>query len=56
MFRFKHFNAKKRHVVPLGLPLEQFTPLTCTSAGVRQIFDLPPTGRLLGILGYFDEG
>ena len=40
----------------LSLPLEQFTPLTRTSADARQVLDLPPTGRLLGILGRFDEG
>ena len=42
--------------MPLGLPLEQFMPLTRTSADTRQVLDLPPTGRLLGILGRFDEG
>ena len=42
--------------MPRGLLLEQFTPLARTSADARQVLDLPPTGRLLGILGRFDEG
>ena len=40
----------------LSLPRKQFTPLTRTCADARQVLDLPPTGRLLGILSHFDEG
>ena len=54
--RLTHFDTRKLHVVPLGLPLEQFAPPTRTPAEARQALDLPPTGRLLGILGRFDEG
>jgi glycosyltransferase involved in cell wall biosynthesis len=50
------FDMAKLHVVPLGLPLEQFAPPTRTTAEAREILDLPRTGRLLGILGRFDDG
>ena len=54
--RLTHFAAAKLHVVPLGLPLEQFAPLTRTATEARQELGLPLQGRLLGILGRFDEG
>ena len=46
----------KLHVIPLGLPLEQFAPRTRTPAEARQELSLPHTGRLLGILGRLDDG
>lgn len=50
------FDMAKLHVVPLGLPLEQFAPPTHTAAEAREVLGLPATGHLLGILGRFDEG
>ncbi|WP_201986989.1 glycosyltransferase family 4 protein [Hymenobacter rubidus] len=50
------FDMAKLHVVPLGLPLEQFAPRTRTTAQAREELELPATGRLLGILGRWDEG
>ncbi|MFD2720357.1 glycosyltransferase family 4 protein [Hymenobacter monticola] len=54
--RHTHFNTQKLHVVPLGLPLEQFAPPTRTRTQARQELDLPREGTLLGILGRFDAG
>ena len=54
--RLTHFDPNKLHVVPLGLPLEQFAPPTRTRAQARQELSLPPEGPLLGILGRFDAG
>ncbi|WP_210521118.1 glycosyltransferase family 4 protein [Hymenobacter terricola] len=50
------FDMAKLHVVPLGLPLEQFAPPTHTAAEARHELDLPQNVRLLGILGRFDDG
>jgi len=54
--RLTHFAPRRLHVVPLGLPLEQFAPPTRTAAKARQELNLPLPGRLLGILGRFDDG
>lgn len=54
--RQTHFDPRRLHVVPLGLPLEQFAPPTRTAAQARQELNLPLPGRLLGILGRFDDG
>jgi D-inositol-3-phosphate glycosyltransferase len=54
--RLTRFDVRKLHVVPLGLPLEQFAPPTRTPAEARHELGLPPTGRLLGILGRLDAG
>ena len=54
--RLTHFDTKKLHIVPLGLPLEQFAAAPRPPAEARHALDLPRTGRLLGILGRFDEG
>ncbi|MBF9140737.1 glycosyltransferase family 4 protein [Hymenobacter properus] len=54
--RRTHFDPAKLHVVPLGLPLEQFAPATRTRAQARQELDLPLEQPLLGILGRFDAG
>ena len=51
-----HFDTARLHVVPLGLPLEQFAPPTHTSAEARHALDLPQGVRLLGILGRLDDG
>lgn len=40
----------------LAMSLEQFAPLTRTATEARQELGLPLQGRLLGILGRFDEG
>ncbi|GAC1376329.1 MAG: hypothetical protein NVSMB30_21510 [Hymenobacter sp.] len=56
VMRLTHFAACKVHVVPLGLPLEQFASHTRTPAEARRELGLPPTGRLLGILGRLDDG
>lgn len=54
--RFTHFDTRRLHVVPLGLPLEQFARPTHTKAEARHELDLPGHGRLLGVLGRFDDG
>ncbi|MBD2722416.1 glycosyltransferase family 4 protein [Hymenobacter armeniacus] len=54
--RRTRLDARKLHVVPLGLPLEQFAPHRRTAAEARQELGLPLEGRLLGILGRFDAG
>lgn len=54
--RQTHFDTRRLHVVPLGLPLEQFAPPGRTRAQARQELDLPREGRLLGVLGRFDDG
>ncbi|HEX8658667.1 MAG TPA: glycosyltransferase family 4 protein [Hymenobacter sp.] len=54
--RFTHFDTRRLHVVPLGLPLEQFAQPTYTPAEARRELNLPEHGRLLGILGRFDDG
>jgi glycosyltransferase involved in cell wall biosynthesis len=54
--RHTHFDPVKLHVVPLGLPLEQFAPATRTRAQARQELDLPTEQPLLGILGRLDAG
>ena len=54
--RLTHFDATRLHVVPLGLPIEQFAPATRTAARARRELALPATGRLLGILGRLDDG
>ncbi|WP_082116008.1 glycosyltransferase family 4 protein [Hymenobacter terrenus] len=54
--RLTHFDVSRLHVVPLGLPLEQFTSPTHTATEARQELDLPLHSRLLGILGRFDDG
>jgi glycosyltransferase involved in cell wall biosynthesis len=54
--RLTRFDARKLHVVPLGLPLEQFAPATRTAAQARQELGLPLNGPLLGILGRLDAG
>jgi glycosyltransferase involved in cell wall biosynthesis len=54
--RLTRFDTKRLHIVPLGLPLEQFAPPARTTAQARKELDLPEHGRLLGILGRFDAG
>ncbi|MBF9223076.1 glycosyltransferase family 4 protein [Hymenobacter ruricola] len=54
--RHTRFEARKLHVVPLGLPLEQFAPHTRTAAEARHELGLPLEGPLLGILGRLDAG
>jgi D-inositol-3-phosphate glycosyltransferase len=54
--RLTNFDARKLHVVPLGLPLEQFAPATRTRPEARQELGLPLEGPLLGILGRLDAG
>ncbi|GAA3923180.1 glycosyltransferase [Hymenobacter algoricola] len=44
------------HVVPLGLPIEQFAPGAGSKAAARQALELPAQGPLLGILGRLDDG
>jgi D-inositol-3-phosphate glycosyltransferase len=51
-----HFDTAKLHVVPLGLPLEQFAPPTHTPAQARHELGLPLDVPLLGILGRIDDG
>ena len=50
------FDTARLHVVPLGLPLEQFAPPTHTPAEARHELNLPQAVRLLGILGRIDDG
>ena len=54
--RRTRLDPAKLHVVPLGLPLEQFAPPTHTPAQARQELGLPQNVRLLGILGRLDDG
>ncbi|MDB5269332.1 MAG: hypothetical protein JWP58_2372 [Hymenobacter sp.] len=54
--RLTRFDVAKLHLVPLGLPLEQFAPPTHTPYEARQELGLPQDVRLLGILGRFDAG
>lgn len=52
--RLTRLDMRKVHVVPLGLPLEQFASATHPPAAARHELGLPPTGPLLGILGRLD--
>ncbi|MDB5235058.1 MAG: hypothetical protein JWR44_2051 [Hymenobacter sp.] len=54
--RLTRLDPAKLHVVPLGLPLEQFASPTRTRAQARQELGLPAAGRLMGILGRIDDG
>ena len=54
--RLTRFAPERLHVVPLGLPIEHFASPTRTAAQARHELALPATGRLLGILGRFDDG
>ena len=54
--RQTRFDTRRLHVVPLGLPLEQFAPPGRTRAQARQELGLPAAGHLLGVLGRFDGG
>lgn len=56
VLRWTHFDKRRLHVVPLGLPMEQFAPPARTQSQARKELDLPPHGQLLGILGRFDKG
>ncbi|MCB2377522.1 glycosyltransferase family 4 protein [Hymenobacter sp. BT635] len=50
------YAPERVHVVPLGLPVEQFAGAALTPAEARRALSLPPTGPLLGILGRLDPG
>ncbi|WP_125921674.1 glycosyltransferase [Hymenobacter lapidarius] len=56
VLRSTHLEARRLHVVPLGLPVEQFAPPARTRSQARQELTLPAQGLLLGILGRFDRG
>ncbi|RYU82199.1 glycosyltransferase family 4 protein [Hymenobacter persicinus] len=50
------YDARRVHLVPLGLPLEQFAPPATPKAEFRRALELPTEGILLGILGRLDDG
>jgi len=50
------YDARRVHLVPLGLPLAQFAPQPGRRAEFRRQLDLPTQGPLLGILGRLDDG
>ncbi|OGX84615.1 hypothetical protein [Hymenobacter glacialis] len=56
VLRWTHLDPRRLHVVPLGLPVEQYAPPTRTSSQARQELALPEQGLLLGILGRLDRG
>jgi D-inositol-3-phosphate glycosyltransferase len=51
-----HLDATRLHVVPLGLPLEQFQPTAHSKEDARTELYLPAQRPLLGILGRLDDG
>ena len=56
VLRWTPFDKRRLHVVPLGLPTEQFSPPARTRSQARQELGLPLQGLLVGILGRFDKG
>ncbi|TGE15806.1 glycosyltransferase family 4 protein [Hymenobacter elongatus] len=48
--------ASRVHVVPLGLPIEQFSEAALPQHQARQALNLPAQGPLLGLLGRLDYG
>ena len=56
VLRWTPFDKHRLHMVPLGLPMEQFSPPARTRSEARQELGLPLQGLLLGILGRFDKG